>query len=189
MKLKLLLLIIASSLITYFIYNKYYHMEINITSINSFATENNVNEYISSEISNNNLNYKLNVDYSSPYLEIENLIAAINNNTNKIQNIIHDSEVIIISLGNIDMLTETNQNILKEYNILFPLLRKYNTKEIIFLSPISFKDVVSIKSICQKHNIRLINTSSYLNEYSSPDSLNKDDSLKLAKIIIKNIAY
>lgn len=189
MKLKILTLIIISSLITYFIYSKFYHLEINITSINSYALENNYNESLSNEINTNSLNYKLNVDYSNPNLEIENLIEYIKTNNNKIQTVIHNSEVIILSIGNIDMKTESTKTILKEYKSLFQLIRQYNTKEIIILSPVSFKDITSIKSLCQKYNIRLINTSSYLNEYSSPDALSKSNSSKIAKLIIKYIEY
>lgn len=189
MKLKLILLVLIASTITYYIYNKYYHMEINITSINSLSPNNNFNESLSSEIANNNLNYKLNVDYSSANLEIENLIALINNNTSKIQSIIHNSEVIIISLGNIDMLTENTKNIINEYKILFSLLRNYNSKEIIFLSPLQFKAITDLKSICQKYNIIFINTSSYLNYYSQTDTLTAKDSLIISKLLLKYIKY
>lgn len=124
MKYKLLLLTIIATLVTYYIYSKYYHMKINITSINSYAINNNYNESLSNEITNNNLNYKLNVDYSSSDLEIENLIALINNNANKIQSVIHNSEVIILSIGNIDMKTETTKVILQEYKKLFYFIEK-----------------------------------------------------------------
>jgi hypothetical protein len=189
MKYKLLLLTIIATLVTYYIYSKYYHMEINITSINSYAINNNYNESLSNEITNNNLNYKLNVDYSSSDLEIENLIALINNNANKIQSVIHNSEVIILSIGNIDMKTETTKVILQEYKKLFILLRKYNNKQIIILSPIAFKNISDLKELCREYNLNFINTSSYINDYSSIDALTPSNSKKIAHAIIKNIAY
>ncbi len=189
MKYKLLLLTIIATCLTYIIYTKYYHMDINITSINSFSVTNNYNEYLSNEITNNNLNYKLNVDYSSPDLEIENLIALITNNSNQIQTTIHNSEVIIISVGNIDLKTESIKTILNEYKKLFILLRKYNNKQIIILSPLTFKNINDLKELCREYNLNFINTSSYINDYSSIDTLTPKNSYQLAKIIIKTIAY
>ena len=189
MKYKLLLLTIIATCITYFIYTKYYHMDINVTSINSYSITNNYNESLSNDINSNNLNYKLNVDYSSPDLEIENLIALINNNNNKIQTTIHNSEVIIISIGNVDLKTESIKTILLEYKKLFTLLRKYNNKQIIILSPLSFKNINDLKDLCREYNFNFINTSSYINDYSSIDTLNSKNSSQISKVILKTIAY
>lgn len=188
MKYKLILITITASLLTFIIYHYCYHFHVNITSINSYDSVNNYNEELSSKLTLNNNKYKLNVDFSSPNLETENLISLIKDNTYKIQEVLHDSEVIIISIGNIDMKTENIKTILQEYNRLFKLLRKYNNKEIIFLSPISFKNITELKDLTHTYNIILINTSSSINNYNSLDSLTKEDANKLSNLIIKKIS-
>ena len=120
--------------------------------------------YLSNYINNSNINYKLNVDFTNKELEIENVQALINNNTNNIQSILHDSEVIIISLGNNDYKTEEYKTILEELNNLFNSIRNINTKEIIYISPYVLKNTTYIKEICHKYNIIFINGSSFINK-------------------------
>lgn len=186
MKYKLFLIIIGATIITFLIYHYCYHFQANITSINSLSTQNNYNEQLSNILSTNN-KYKFNIDYSSPDLEIENLIALIQNNNHSIQNTIHNSEVIIISIGNVDMKTESTKTILKEYSYLFKLIRKYNNKEIIFLCPITFKNITELKDLCHTNNIIFINTSSYIID-STPDMLTPKESKIIANAIIKKIS-
>ena len=181
MKYKILLLIIISSLITYLLYNKYYQEHIDILSINTsdkFNYNNTLAEYLDNK-------YNFNIDYSNSSLEIENLTNLIKED-NKIKNAIHKSEYIILYIGNIDMLTENNKQILKEYNTLFKKLRSYNNKKIIFLSPINFKDIYYLKELCHKYNIVFINTSSYLNIYNEKDITN-NSIINISKIIEKRI--
>ena len=102
MKKKLLLLIIIATILTFLIYKTNYHNNILITSINSLDNDNNYNELLLNKLTN----YKVNIDYSDASLEIENLISHIEHNTNKIQQVLYKSKVIILSIGNIDLQNE-----------------------------------------------------------------------------------
>lgn len=164
MKIKLIILIIISSIITYIIYNRNYVRHVNITSINSLNKESNYNKHISNLLSKSNINYNFNIDYTNDTMEIENLIAKINNNENQIQSIIHESDVIIISIGNIDIITEDKRTIYDELINLFKTLRKYNIKEIIYVSPSEFKITSDIKQICHRYNVIFVNGHSFKNK-------------------------
>ena len=161
MKYKLLLLLIVSSFTIYIIFNNNYHNIINITSINSLSMEENYNEYLSNYLSNSNVNYKINVDFTNKELEIENVQALLNNNTNNIQSILHNSEVIIISIGNNDKKTEDYKTIIKELEELFKSIRNVNSKQIIYVSPYTIKNTTYIKELCNKYKIIYINGSSF----------------------------
>lgn len=154
MKNKLIIIITISCLITFLIYQTNYHKTLRIMSISTLKQEENYNNYLSDKLINSNIDYKLNIDYSNPNLEIENLIAEIENNTKEIQALIHSSDIIIISIGNVDIETEKNNNITKELNKLFSLLRRYNNKEIIYISPNTFKNLTIQKELCFKYNIK-----------------------------------
>ena len=176
MKLKIIIIIILSSIITYIIYTKNYIRHINITSINSLSKEDNYNKHISNILINSEFDYNLNIDFTNEKMEIENLISKINNNENKIQSIIHESDAIIISIGNNDILTEDKNTINDELSKLFKLLRNLNIKEILFVSPKEFKITDDIKRICHKYNIIFINGYSF-----------KNKSILLAQYIISKI--
>ena len=96
-------------------------------------------------------------------MEIENLISLIEHNTNNIQNIIHYSKVLIISIGNNDFKEEKQKTILTEYKQLFQLLRKYNNNEIIFISPNNIRCHEELKSLSNNYQIIYINKSSINN--------------------------
>ncbi|MBE6159210.1 MAG: hypothetical protein E7159_05245 [Firmicutes bacterium] len=160
MKIKYLIMIMLAVLSVYIIYNHNYNKNINILSISS--VKDNYNPFLSNYLTNSNLKFNLNIDYSTN-LEIENLIGLINNNKNKIQSIINNSDIIILNIGNIDILTEDTKTIINELKELFILLRKINTKEIIYISPNNIKNTIYIKELCQKYNILFINSSSFNN--------------------------
>lgn len=160
----------------YLIYNHSYQKTINIVSINSLNDNENYNTYLSDYLLKANLNYKLNVDYSNNSLEIENLIALINKNDNNIQNKIHLSDTLIISIGNIDYKTEDLKTIINELKELFKLIRSINSKEIIFVSPYSIKNTYNLKELCNRYNIIFINGSSF-----------KDKPSLLAQMLIKRL--
>ena len=164
MKLKYLLLLIIIITSVIIIYNHNYTKKINILSINSLNEKENYNTYLSNYLNKSNLNYNFNVDYTNDQLEIENLIALIDKNDKEFQNIIYSSDVIIISLGNIDIKTEKYNNIINELKELFKKLRYINSKEIIFISPYKIKSTTLIKELCHKYNIIFINGSSFLNK-------------------------
>ena len=164
MKYKYLLLIIIITISVILIYNHNYTKKINILSINSLNEQENYNTYLSNYLNKSNLNYNFNVDYTNDKLEIENLIALINKNKNEFQNIIHESDVILLSLGNIDIKEENYKTIINELEELFKKLRLINSKEIIFISPYKVKNTTIIKDICHKYNIYFINGSSFINK-------------------------
>ncbi len=160
MKIKYLIMIMLAILSVYIIYNNNYNKTINILSISS--VKDNYNPNLSNYLTNSSLKFNLNIDYSTN-LEIENLIGLINNNKNKIQSIINNSDIIILNIGNIDILTEDTKTIINELKELFILLRKINSKEIIYISPNNIKNTIYIKELCQKYNILFINSSSFNN--------------------------
>ncbi len=164
MKIKYLLLLIVIVISVFIIYNHNYTKKINILSINSLNEQENYNNHLSNYLNKSNLNYNFNVDYTNDQLEIENLIALIEKNNNEFQSIIHESDVIIMSLGNVDIKVENYKTIIKELQELFKKLRLINSKEIIFISPYKLKNTTSIKDICHKYNIYFINGSSFINK-------------------------
>ena len=189
MKKKLTILLIITIIITFIIYNKYYVYTINITSINSLSKEDNYNELLYEKIVNRLPEINYNIDFSNEDLEIENLISIVEHNTNEIQSIIHDSKVLIISIGNNDVKSEKTKVILNEYKRLFHLLRKYNNHEIIFVSPINFKNQELLKEICNNYKINYINTYSYISPFIINDKYTSKGIDILTNNIIKRITY
>ena len=160
---KLIILFLISCLIIIFIYNKNYKKYINVLSINSLEKEDDFNPYLTSLFSKSSINYKFITDYTNKTIEIENLIAKIRD-IDKLKNVIHQSNVIIISLGNIDKKTEDINTIIKEMKDLFKLLREINNQEIIYISPPSIKNTILFKEQCVKYKIKYINGSSFIHK-------------------------
>ena len=160
MKLKILLLSFLSIICIIIIYNSSYEKIIKVTSINSLDKSLNYNNSLSSYLSSSNIKIQFNIDFTDENMEIENLIARINNNDYKIQSVIHNSNTLVLSLGNIDLKSEKKGLITNELIELFKLIRSIYNKEIIF---ISFNNITSIKDICRKYNIKYINGNSYKN--------------------------
>ena len=184
MKKKLILIIIVSSLLTFIIYKLNYHNNILITSINSLDDNNNYNELLSYKIKKYK-NYNLNIDYSDSTMEIENLINMIENNENNIQNILHKSKVIILSIGNVDLNQENNKTILNEYKKLFKSIRYYNNNQIIFLCPINFNYPKELNEIANNYNINYINMKMYLSTYINNNHISE----KGIELIVNTILH
>lgn len=163
MKNKYILLAILSCLIIFIIFNKCYKNEVNVLSINSLYEKENYNNYLIDLFSNTNNNYTLNIDYSNDNIQIENIIAKIDNNENNIQSKIHKSEVIILSIGNVDYKNEELNIIIRELDLLFKKIRLINNKQIIYISPSIIRNTTQIKEICHKYNITFLNGSSFRN--------------------------
>ena len=176
LKYKIIILLILSCVIIYIIYNHNYKKTINITSINSLDKYHNYNDDISLLLKKSNINYNFNVDYSNETYEIENIISKIDNNDNYIQVILHKSNVILLSLGNIDYNNEDLKTIINELSTLFKKIRRINNKTIYYISPYEINNITYIKEICHKYNIIFINGKSFKNK--------KD---LLSKIIFNNI--
>ena len=163
MKIKLLLLILIATILTILIFKNNYKYNINITSINSLSKEEDYNPLLIEKINSKLNNAFINIDFSNEDMEIENLISLIEHNTNNIQNVIHYSKVLIISIGNIDFNEEKLKTILTEYKKLFQLLRKYNNYQIIFISPNNIKCHEELKNLSNNYQIIYINKSSFSN--------------------------
>ena len=189
MKKKLIIFLIITALITMIIYKKNYVYKINITSINSLNKDSNYNELLYEKLINKIPDINYNIDFTSEDLEIENLISLIEHNSNNIQNIIHDTKVLILSIGNNDIKQEKPKAILIEYKKLFQLLRKYNNHEIIFISPINFKNQEQLKEICNNYKVNYINTYSYISPYIINDNYTNKGIDIITNIIIKRIPY
>ena len=155
MKFKILLLFLISTLVIYYTYNRVYKKTIHVLSINNLDTKNNYNNHVSNLLSNTNINYLFNVDFCGKNLQVDNLIAEIEYNKNNIQAYIHESEVIIISINN------NIKGFEDKLEKLFSLLRKYNSKEIIYVSTYNLKNTLLLKKICNKNNIIYINGVSF----------------------------
>ena len=166
LKIKILLLFIISSLIISIIYNHTYEKTVNIVSINSLYERENYNGYISELLRKSKINYNYNIDYTNENMEIENLIMKIENNDNQIQGLLHKSDVIIISIGNIDYKNEEFKTIIQELEQLFKKIRSINNKQIYYVSPSIIKNTSYIKEICHKYNIIYLNGSSFRNKYN-----------------------
>ena len=138
MKIKLLFLTIASLLLTYLIFTTNIDNRLDIVSLydTTTTTRPNFNDYLLKYL-DNNVSYSMNQKYSNKNLEIENVISNINSNKNKIQEKIHDAEIIIIYFGDFELLNEdvTSTELLEETENLFKIIRKINSKQIIFLTP------------------------------------------------------
>ena len=176
MKIKIIILIITTTIIIYLTYNHTYNKIINILSINSLYNKENYNSYISDLLSKSNLNYRFNIDYTNENIEIENLQIKIDNNDNNIHTLLHKADVIIISIGNIDYKNEDLNTIINELNKLFKSIRLINNKQIYYISPSIIKNTSHIKQLCHRYNIIFLNGSSFRNKNNL-----------LAQIIFKKI--
>jgi len=157
MNYKILFLFIISSLLIIIIYNFNYERNIKIVSIN----ETEFNDKLSNFLSKSNINYTLNIDYSNKNLEIENLIATLDNNKDYILDKIHKADYIIVNIGFLDYEQEDINTILEELTYLFKKIRKINTKKIVYIIPKNYKKTVLIKELCRKYNITCIDKKSF----------------------------
>lgn len=164
MKIKLIILFIFSSLLIFIIYNHNYRKTINLVSINSLYENENYNKYISDLLNKSKVKYNYNIDFTNTNMEIENLISKIDNDEKKIKNIIHEADVIILSIGNIDYKTEEMKTIINELELLFKKIRLINSKQVFYISPSIIKNTFYIKELCRKYNIIYYNGSSFRNK-------------------------
>lgn len=154
MKYKLLLLVIASTLLTYLIYttNQNYHLDIAII-------HNIPNTYFENTITNNLQTLKINStitsSYSSPYLNLFLLIKNIKSDTSHIQNYLHHQKIIIIFLN--EPITNI-QAYQQDLNTLLSLLRKINNHQIVIITPDSIPNSLYYQNLFQEYHINYFNT-------------------------------
>ena len=154
MKVKLFFLTLSAVILTYLIYNANHHQEIKISAIYDDKTtiKENFNTYLKP-----NLEKLLPTTYytfSRENLEIENVIDKIKSNYQDIQQELNSSNVVIVYLGDFD---------------LFMVLRKYNSKQIIYLSPINLSTNYFLKDLARKYKVDFLNTSSILEKTGQKD--------------------
>lgn len=190
MKVKLFFLSLGAIILTYLIFNVNNHQEIKITTIYDDTTTIQENFNISLQKDLEKLLPTTFNTYHKENLEIENAIDKIKSNYNDIQEKLNSSNVIIIYLGDFELLYEKENiiNIYANLENLFILLRKYNSKQIIYISPINLSSNYLLKDLSNKYKIDFINTPGILQKLSTQNYiLNQDDHKKLANKLFNNI--
>ena len=177
MKIKLFFLSLAAIVLTYLIFNANNHQEIKITTIYDDTTT--IKENFSTFLKN----------------DLEKLLPTTINdyhkeNYNDIQEKLNSSNVIIVYLGDFELLYE-RENIINIYSgleDLFILLRKYNSKQIIYISPINLTSNYLLKDLTHKYKADFINTPSILQKQSTNNyTLNIEDHKIIANKLFNNI--
>ena len=171
MKVKLFFLTLSAVILTYLIYNANNHQEIKISAIYDEKTtiKENFNTYLKP-----NLEKLLPTTYytfSSENLEIENVIDKIKSNYKDIQQELNNSNVVLVYLGDFEILYEKESitNIYTDLENLFIVLRKYNSKQIIYLSPINLSTNYILKDLARKYKIDFLNTPNILEKTGQKD--------------------
>lgn len=190
MKIKLFFLSLAAIVLTYLIFNANNHQEIKITTIYDDTTT--IKENFSTFLKNDLeklLPTTIN-DYHKENLEVENVVDKIKSNYNDIQEKLNSSNVIIVYLGDFELLFEKENiiNIYSNLEDLFILLRKYNSKQIIYISPINLTSNYLLKDLTHKYKADFINTPSILQKQSTNNyTLNIEDHKIIANKLFNNI--
>lgn len=160
MKVKLFFLTLSAVILTYLIYNANHHQEIKISAIYDEKTtiKENFNTYL--KLSLEKLLPTTYYTFSSENLEIENVVDKIKGNYKDIQQELNNSNVVIVYLGDFELLYEKESiiSIYTDLENLFMVLRKYNSKQIIYLSPINLSTNYILKDLARKYKIDFLNT-------------------------------
>ena len=171
MKIKLFFLSLAAIVLTYLIFNANNHQEIKITTIYDDTTtiKENFSTFLKKDLEKL-LPTTIN-NYHKENLEVENVVDKIKSNYNDIQEKLNSSNVIIVYLGDFELLYEKENiiNIYSDLEDLFILLRKYNSKQIIYLSPINISTNYFLKDLARKYKVDFLNTSSILEKTGQKD--------------------
>ena len=190
MKVKLFFLSLGAIVLTYLIFNANNHQEIRTVTIYDDTTtiKENFSHILQKDLEKL-LPTTLN-NYHKENLEIENAVDKIKSNYNDIQEKLNSSNVIIIYLGDFELLFEKENiiNIYSNLEDLFILLRKYNSKQIIYISPINLTSNYLLKDLTHKYKIDFINTPSILQKQSKNNyTLNIEDHKIIANKLFNNI--
>lgn len=166
MKIKLFFLTIGACILTYLIFTANNRQYLTITSIYDDSTT-------IKESYNVHLNQSLSMSIPTSYytfhrenFEIENVVDKIQDNVDNIQEKLDSSNIILVYLGDFEVLYEKNAtiNIYNELQKLFITLRKYNSKQIIFISPVNMSSSYLLEDLAKKYKIEFFNTPSLLNK-------------------------
>lgn len=190
MKVKLFFLSLGAIVLTYLIFTANNHQEMKMTVIYDDTTtiQENFSVFLQKDLEKllpTTVNY-----YHKENLEIENVVDKIKSNYNEIQEKLSSSNVIIVYLGDFELLYEKENiiNIYSHLEDLILLLRKYNSKQIIYISPINLNSNYLLKDLANKHKITFINTPSILRKFTTQNyTLNIEDHKTLASRLFNNI--
>lgn len=190
MKVKLFFLSLGAVVLTYLIFTANNHQEMKMTIIYDDTTtiQENFSVFLQKDLEKllpTTVNY-----YHKENLEIENVVDKIKSNYNEIQEKLSSSNVIIVYLGDFELLYEKENiiNIYSHLEDLIILLRKYNSKQIIYISPINLTSNYLLKDLASKHKITFINTPSILQKFTTQNyTLNIEDHKTLASNLFNNI--
>ena len=190
MKVKLFFLSLGAIVLTYLIFTANNHQEMKMTVIYDDTTtiQENFSVFLQKDLEKllpTTVNY-----YHKENLEIENVVDKIKSNYNEIQEKLSSSNVIIFYLGDFELLYEKENiiNIYSHLEDLILLLRKYNSKQIIYISPINLSSNYLLKDLANKHKITFINTPSILQKFTTQNyTLNIEDHKTLASRLFNNI--
>lgn len=190
MKVKLFFLSLGAIVLTYLIFTANNHQEMKMTVIYDDTTtiQENFSVFLQKDLEKllpTTVNY-----YHKENLEIENVVDKIKSNYNEIQEKLSSSNVIIVYLGDFELLYEKENiiNIYSHLEDLILLLRKYNSKQIIYISPINLNSNYLLKDLASKHKITFINTPSILRKFTTQNyTLNIEDHKTLASRLFNNI--
>ena len=190
MKVKLFFLSLGAIVLTYLIFTANNHQEMKMTVIYDDTTtiQENFSVFLQKDLEKllpTTVNY-----YHKENLEIENVVDKIKSNYNEIQEKLSSSNVIIVYLGDFELLYEKENiiNIYSHLEDLILLLRKYNSKQIIYISPINLNSNYLLKDLANKHKITFINTPSILQKFTTQNyTLNIEDHKTLASRLFNNI--
>ena len=190
MKVKLFFLSLGAIVLTYLIFIANNHQEIKIVTIYDDTTtiKENFSNILQKDLEKL-LPTTLN-NYHKENLEIENAVDKIKSNYNDIQEKLNSSNVIIIYLGDFELLFEKENiiNIYSNLEDLFIHLRKYNSKQIIYISPINLTSNYLLKDLTHKYKIDFINTPSILQKQSKNNyTLSIEDHKIIANKLFNNI--
>lgn len=190
MKVKLFFLSLGAIVLTYLIFTANNHQEMKMTVIYDDTTtiQENFSVFLQKDLEKllpTTVNH-----YHKENLEIENVVDKIKSNYNEIQEKLSSSNVIIVYLGDFELLYEKENiiNIYSHLEDLILLLRKYNSKQIIYISPINLSSNYLLKDLANKHKITFINTPSILRKFTTQNyTLNIEDHKTLASRLFNNI--
>ena len=190
MKVKLFFLSLGAVVLTYLIFTANNHQEMKMTIIYDDTTtiQENFSVFLQKDLEKllpTTVNY-----YHKENLEIENVVDKIKSNYNEIQEKLSSSNVIIVYLGDFELLYEKENiiNIYSHLEDLILLLRKYNSKQIIYISPINLSSNYLLKDLASKHKITFINTPSILRKFTTQNyTLDIEDHKTLASRLFNNI--
>lgn len=190
MKVKLFFLSLGAIVLTYLIFTANNHQEMKMTVIYDDTTtiQENFSVFLQKDLEKllpTTVNY-----YHKENLEIENVVDKIKSNYNEIQEKLSSSNLIIVYLGDFELLYEKENiiNIYSHLEDLILLLRKYNSKQIIYISPINLNSNYLLKDLANKHKITFINTPSILRKFTTQNyTLNIEDHKTLASRLFNNI--